>query len=287
MSSTVIPELVQPGMRLGRHRNHMPQSRLFALRADPTVELHDVDHELHVPVLNQGDVGACVLFTQVENLSAAGYWETLTPGEQSRLTPDTALDWYAETTAADPYPGAWLRGGGAGSEDTGTDAESAAKVVRGHGFAAGWLHAFSPLTALQALMRAPVQIGIDWRTGCDRPDRDGIIHWTGAIRGGHEVLSHRYDATRKLVGIRNHWGPGWGLDGEAWMPVLEWQAALQAGGDALQLVAKDQPAPKPAADPELTALEAAMRPWATNPHRWSAATKASQVWRDYLTKHGL
>lgn len=271
----------QPDRRLGRHVNHDPRSRLYkvARAADPT--LQTVMHRLNIGVLDQGNLGSCVLNTAVENLAAEGVWETLTADQQASLGEDLAVDLYRETTSKDPYPGQWE------PVDTGTDALSAAKVLRGRGYIAGWLHAFSPITALQQLQKTPVQVGITWRAGCDDPDRNHIIHWTGPERGGHEVLAIGYDATRRLIRLRNHWSAGWGDAGEAWMPDTEWMAALQADGDALVIVPRTAPAPQPVIDPELQALAEVMKPWAASPHRWAAATKAATAWRAHLTKHGL
>lgn len=278
---TRLPEDRQPGRRLGRHINHDPRSRQYrvARAADPT--LASVMHPLQVPTLDQGNLGSCVLNTAVENLSAPGIWETLTPEEQAELGEPLAVDLYRETTAADPYPGQWE------PNDTGTDALSAAKVLRRRGYISGWLHAFSPVTALQQLQKTTVQTGITWKTGCDDPDRDHIIRWTGAARGGHEVLAVGYDAARRLVRIRNHWGPGWGDGGECWMPDTDWMAALQDDGDALVLVPRTAPAPTPAVAPDLAALAQVLNPWAASPHRWAAATKAGRAWRDYQTNHHL
>ncbi|MGI8578532.1 MAG: hypothetical protein ACR2KG_11625 [Nocardioidaceae bacterium] len=58
--------------------------------------------------------------------------------------------------------------------------------------------------------------GIDWYTGFDQPDGDGLVKATGSVRGGHEICLDEIDTTKQPVWLHNCWGQKWGNQGRAY-----------------------------------------------------------------------
>ena len=230
----------------GRRVNHDPRARFFA-HVPPSNWVHKpVRWDTAGHVLNQGDVGACVLYT------AAAYLNTVplyTPGT-SLATGDDALGWYEETTGRDPYPGQWFRDGRDESEDTGTDMTSAAKTLRKHGLIRAFSHALGLDATLASLQTGPVAVGLQWVTGMERPtlaaDGNGgaraVMHLDGETVSGHETLLVA-DNAEDAVLVLNSWGPAWpdidavkrGDPGRAWMPYDVLRDRLAHDGDAMIL----------------------------------------------------
>src|SRR4051794_12928919 len=104
----VIPEQPVRGKRLGRHINHDPRSRAFAIAAVPTTWLRTVRNRRLVGVYNQGQVGSCT------GNACAGVLSTR-PFRHYYRAQSTALKIYQDATRIDPYEGTYL------PSDTGSD----------------------------------------------------------------------------------------------------------------------------------------------------------------------
>lgn len=80
--------------------------------------------------------------------------------------------------------------------------------------------AFSADSLVKALQLGPIIAGVPWYEGMFNPDRNGRLWPYGEIAGGHEIL------IRGLIGrdliVSNSWGTGWGLKGEALLPLDVW-----------------------------------------------------------------
>src|SRR5690349_3550882 len=63
--------------RLGRHVNHDPRSRRFPVRTAP-VPLRTVEHERHVGVFQQGDLGSCTGNAALGCMATGPFWDALT-----------------------------------------------------------------------------------------------------------------------------------------------------------------------------------------------------------------
>lgn len=212
-----LPETVVDGMRLGRHVLHDAASWLFP--APMASEIRTVDHVRHVPIYEQGTIGRCTGCALAGTLSSGDWPHRLSLADATRL--------YSEATRIDPIPGTYP------PTDTGSNGLSVAKAAHDEGLVGKYFHAFGQKHALRALTLAPGILGMLWRTGCDRPDPDGTIHYDGSIRGGHEVSVTRVDVEGRRVGGPNSWGTTWGAAGWWWMSWNDLAAALADAGDVV------------------------------------------------------
>lgn len=251
-----IPE--RPGVgRLGRHIRHDPRSRRFAYPSDDLALLRSVRHDRHIPALDQGTVGSCTGHAAEHALACTPLLEPIPAGHTGRPTGDPARDGeqatalYSAATRLDEWDGQWP------PDDTGSSGLAVAKACHRAGLISGYQHAFGLEAALTALASRPVIAGIGWYDSFDEPDQDGLISVTDAagLRGGHEICLDELDVERRLVGFTNSWGPGWGLDGRAYMPWDTFGRLLAEQGDVTVLVPLSEPAPQPVpADPDRDCL---------------------------------
>lgn len=238
-----IAEHAVPGKPLGRHVQHDPRSRGFA--AAPRVRrLRSVRHTCHIGILRQ-HVGSCTGNSATSALACTPFWDTLPPAVRSGLSQPYADQVYSDATRIDPFPGEWP------PTDTGSSGLAVAKILHTRGLISGYTHAFDVDTALRALCEAPVLIGVSWWSSFDTPAADGRVTITkGAYeRGGHEVVLDQIDARRRRVWFRNSWGPGWGVEGRAYMTFATLERLLRENGDATVMVPLTAPAPKASAQP--------------------------------------
>jgi len=210
------------GYALGRKVNHDPRS--FGFPAPQPGTHRPVRHRHWGGVLNQGNVGSCVLTSGAHNLNTKPNHKART-----RLWKQTdALGWYAEATAIDPFPGTYP------GQDTGTDANSAAKVFRSHGLITSWEHAFGLDHVLAALQDKPVWLGITWDESMFEPDAKGYLHPDGREAGGHETLIVGDDAKDTVLCL-NNWGDWGPLHGYYKLSYADLGAKLKDNGDAVVL----------------------------------------------------
>jgi len=205
---------------LGRLLDHDPRSLDWP--AERAAQVKSVHWERRSPVLDQGRIGACVGF------SAADWLATDNAARKGRgdITNDLGLKVYSVATHLDRFKGVWQ------PDDTGTAGLYGAKALVKLGLTAGkYRHAFGLQHTLEALQAGPVMLGIAWKTGCDTPARDGLIRWTGEVRGGHEVLIDAVDLENERAWICNHWTATWAKGGRACLPLADLEAALKDRGD--------------------------------------------------------
>jgi hypothetical protein len=284
MSNPLIETRVLPrdDALLGRNLGHDARSLAYpARRAFSIEEPQQVDHDLYLPILRQR-VGSCVLHTMAELISFVRHWETLDDVQHlawASNPEEMCLDWYRWTTRNDEFDDEWE------PNDTGTSGTSGAKCTVHHGYSKGFVHAFSPAEAFGLLNHTPVGFGGWWYSSMDSPSSEGIIRVTpGAYRrGGHEFTWRGQDPARGLIRCRNHWGTGYGIGGEMWLPYEDAERLLGEDGDIVALIPNDQPAPEPEWD---LMLIKDLEPWAfqstwqrvTNPGKAGRAAAASREW---------
>lgn len=214
---------------LGRRLDveHDDRSRGFPAKAAFT--LTTVLHEHYGPVLDQGDVGACVGYATVQALNTG---PLAAPG-RGPLGARGADGLYALATSLDRYPGMWP------GEDTGSSGLAGAKAARRAGLIGGYRHAFGLRHTLAALVLAPVIVGVAWYESMFDPGMDGCLEPSGEVVGGHEVALIGLSVEDETVTLLNSWGPGWGAGGTARMRWTVLGGLLADGGDATVM----EPAP--------------------------------------------
>lgn len=207
---------------LGRKVAHDPRS--LAYPALTSGVRRPVVHRTYGQVLDQGDTSSCVGNTAAHALNTRGNHRV----PSKLLNELDALTIYAAATNLDQWPGTYP------AQDTGTDANSAAKALRDQGVISSWSHAFGIDHVLGALQLRPVMLGITWHEDMFTPDPAGFVHPSGESVGGHEVLI-RGDDARGSVLVRNSWGPRWGLAGHFRLTYDDLAALLADRGDATVL----------------------------------------------------
>lgn len=290
----LIPEIVRPGHRNGRHVNHDPRSlRYLAAPAGVQVTPKSVRWERRIPILDQGQLGSCTANATVSVLGCAPYYDTLPPEVQraladARTAEAFAVQLYRETTATDPFPGQWE------PDDTGSDGLSVAKAAQARGLVSGYQHVTSLAAAHVAIQAGPFITGTVWLAGMETPSREGIVTATGVEEGGHEYACTEYDATRDLWWFDNSWTDSWGRAGRFAMSSQTFATLLAKDGDATPFVPITAPAPQPSPAPvtppgpvsPVTPTPAAptvpwaqLQPFMDSPHSWAKATTAARVLR--------
>jgi hypothetical protein len=232
---------------LGRHVNHDPRSLRYAFpEADGAVTYNAVDHQRHVPIFDQGQLGSCTGNAAVGCMGTGDFYSTVASNHRDGwlpLTEDGAIDCYEAATVLDPYPGQYP------PDDTGSDGNSVAMALKNAGMISGYTHALSYDAAMQALQLQPVIFGLSWLEGMFTPGADGTLPVTGSLAGGHEVVLSAYDPHTARVRLDNSWGAGWGEGGSAWLQLADFKKLLKQDGDVTVFTPITAPAPQPTPTP--------------------------------------
>ena len=285
--TVVLPEIVVPGCRLGRHIRHDPRSLAYLLPETETVV--SVTWPRHIPILDQRATSACTGNALTGALGTGPLFDALPSG--LTLDEQFALTIYSQAEVLDgdgPYP----------PNDNGSSGLSVATVAKTDGYISGYLHATSVAAAHTAIQAGPFIQGTNWFTGMDTPDANGVVTATGTVRGGHEYVCREYDAVNDLWWYDNSWGPSFGVQGRFAMTSATLATLLAQSGDITALVPVNKPAPVPTpptpapvpvppdADPADVALAYEARIFTAHRHvgENEAMAKAAKVW---LTAKGL
>ncbi|GLH74175.1 hypothetical protein GETHLI_26770 [Geothrix limicola] len=219
----LIPEHASKrGGRLGRHIHFDDRSWDYRvpLRTGATIQTRIWTRTLKA--FNQGELGSCtgngavgVVCTQPYRKPGARYSEAL------------ARKVYSQASHDDTIVGAWP------PKDTGSTVLGAMKALKDLGFTKGYHWCFGLEDVLKTLSTlGPVEVGLNWYEGFDKPDAKGLVKLGGAVRGGHAFELLGVDAERKLVWAINSWGSDWGLDGRFAFSWKDLDRLLHEDGEA-------------------------------------------------------
>lgn len=211
----VIPEHHGAG-RLGRHVDHDPRSRAFAV-APTSTPIASRHWTRHVPIYDQGQLGSCTGNAMAGCLST-GPWS-------HRFGEPTAVRIYKAATVIDGIPGTYP------PDDTGSSSLAVLKVAQSKGWIRAYHWCFSIDDVLTALQAGPVIAGTEWLTGMDQPGPGGLVRATGDVRGGHEYVLIGCDVASKTIRACNSWGTSWGDRGKFTISWDDFASLMARQGD--------------------------------------------------------
>lgn len=210
------------GGRLGRHLHFDDRSWNFPVRLLKGAAIQTRTWDRPTKPFNQGELGSCT------GNGAVGVACTK-PCRQAglRYTEALAKKVYSHATHADTIVGAWP------PKDTGSTVLGAMKALRELGLTKGYRWCFGLDDVLKTLSTlGPVEVGVNWYEGFDKPDAKGLVKIGGAIRGGHAFELLGVDAEKKLVWGINSWGSDWGLEGRFALSWKDLDRLLHEDGEA-------------------------------------------------------
>jgi hypothetical protein len=230
--------------RFGRHVVWDDASRDYAL---PDVIAYGVSlpravqHARVIPVLDQGDVGACTANALLGCLGTEPFASQLTkrdyaPVDLSKFDEALALAVYHDETVLDErvFPGVYP------PDDTGSAGLYAMKVAKRRGWVRAYRHGFAFSASVAALPHGPIMVGTAWLQSMFDVDRHGVIDVdrSSPIVGGHEWVVDGYDLDEGVAHMVNSWGTSWGRDGTAKIRLgdLRWLLSSRMQGDVVQPV---------------------------------------------------
>jgi hypothetical protein len=191
------------GGRLGRHLHFDERSRNFPVPLPKGATIQTRVWSRTLQAFSQGELGSCtgngavgVICTEPYRQKGVRYSEAL------------ARKVYSQATKDDAIVGAWP------PQDTGSTVLGAMKALMDLQLAKGYQWCFGLDDVLKTLANlGPVEVGVNWYEGFDKPDAKGLVKLTGAVRGGHAFEVLGVDAEKQLVWAINSWGGEWGLEG--------------------------------------------------------------------------
>jgi len=217
----ILPLEGEAGGRLGRHVEHDDRSWGFTQPEFRPEELVSVEWPRQCPIFDQGNIGSCTGNAIAGAIGTDSMWGS----GRSIIDKEWAMDLYRSATHLDNIPGHMP------PDDTGSSGIAACKAARKAGLIDSYKHAFTLNAALSALQRGPAIVGMTWLTGCDSPDVEGMIDYSGTIRGGHEVLLRGCDMIGSMLFLDNSWSCDWGRNGSFRMTFDAFKIAMGLQGD--------------------------------------------------------
>jgi hypothetical protein len=184
--------------------------------------------------LDQGQEGACVGFGWTHELAA-------TPVPIEEVDNEFARGIYHEAQKIDEWPG---------EDYSGTSVLAGAKVIAKRGYMGEYRWAFGVEDALRALgYQGPVVVGIPWYESMFEPRPSGLLEVEPGGGGGHAILVRGVSLKARLKGepgpmqvvrLHNSWGKSWGIDGECYLRVEDFEKLLKKDGDCCVPVVREE-----------------------------------------------
>ena len=176
--------------------------------------------------LNQVNEGACVGFAWTHELAAA-------PAAVKEVNNKLALDIFKDAQKVDEWPG---------ERYDGTSVLAGAKVVKFRGYMKEYRWAFGVIDALRAIGHfGPVVVGIPWYESMYEPRPSGLLEVSkDGQKNRHAILVRGVALQARLKGepgqlsavhLRNSWGKSWGVNGDCWLSIEDFEALLKDEGE--------------------------------------------------------
>lgn len=214
------------GLWLGEQFND-PASRRHTTTA--TV-IRTVLHSDSAPILDQGNLGACVGFTDADILNCAKFVGSRRRRDKRGryINNLTGRAFYHEATVRDEWTDETWE-----PDDTGSSVLAGAKALKDLGYIDRYEWAWDMDGFLAALTRQPVMLGTLWTEGMFDPDAKGLIRPTGDLVGGHAYIARGLNTSKRLVRCRNHWTSDWGVRGEFYLSFDDVAWLIEQQGEVL------------------------------------------------------
>lgn len=176
---------------------------------------------------DQGPDGACVGFAVGHRLAAR-------PLELSNVDYDLSFSIYREAQKLDPW---------AGENYEGTSVLAGVKAAQARGHLSEYRWCFSVDEIIRAIAHeGPVLVGTWWDHNMFKPRPSGLLEMGGGHAGGHAYILRGVTMKPRLRGevvsepvlrLTNSWGSGWGIKGEAFIKVSDYEQYLMPDSDAV------------------------------------------------------
>lgn len=194
-------------------RTYSPDKRDMLYRLDPKKSQRTSRSWRLGDITDQGNSPSCVGHAWCS-------WLKASPIRQHPILPDGIYIFaqYCDEWEGEKYEGTSVRG--------------AAKVLQitGHISTYSWAWTLAP--AINHLLEiGPLVIGVNWYEGMENTDKRGFIHVKGKVLGGHAVLLYGVDLNKNKVSIRNSWGTNWGLKGNCYLSIDDFNRLLSEDGE--------------------------------------------------------
>jgi hypothetical protein len=192
--------------RLGRHVEHDPQSRSYAVDYPrSTTVTRSFRHKIYGPSPTpRQTLGNCTGVDQCVRADARG-----NRVRGAVLNMDNAVAVYKRATQLDPFPGTYP------PDDTGSSGLAAAKAAQEQGIIDRYEWVFGGVDQLLETLRDhPVGVGTRWDNGMFNPEPGSyLVTPGGSVAGGHQWSiigwAERYQAFEGFC----WWGPDFGANG--------------------------------------------------------------------------
>jgi hypothetical protein len=169
--------------------------------------------------LDQKDQGSCVGFGWSHELAAR-------PSVIPNINYDSAFAVYKKAQTLDQWPG---------QDYSGTSVIAGIKAVQAmypdaiHSYK--WAFSIEEIVATLGY-QGPVVLGIAWYDKMYEPDKEGFIHVSGSLAGGHCILARGVNVVGKFIILRNSWGPAWGVNGDCKISYNDLEYLMKQEGEA-------------------------------------------------------